>query len=281
MNVLGATPFRKGIGDTSHVACFCEHHRRAAIEHRIDFDRARQGYEKLYAYVQAAIKDERPSDGYYVAYQQILLDFPEIVAYDQLCDAGKLRILDEVRSTVKSVRKELSVVFHVEQTISFNPFTRATLNYEHLAGKADFLKPATYNNCAGERYSDFIENIGATIFRDLPRDELYPFLNHILHYEGLAKLSDLAAAGLPSDYVARETRRALAGVKGQCGILPGIDISIPVRPDSRRASPDDTYAATLAALEAGAQGIILSRKYAEMRRENLEAAGRAVGASGR
>jgi hypothetical protein len=276
MNVLGATPFRKGVGDTSHVACFCEHHRRAAIEHGIDFDRAKQGFEKLYTYVQAAIKDERPSDGYYVTYQQILLDFPEIAAYDQLCDAGKLRILDEVRSTVKSVRKDLPVVFHVEQTISFNPFTRATLNYEHLATKAEFLKPATYNNCAGERYANFVGNIGATIFRDMPRDELYSFLNHILQYEGMPKPGELAAMGLPSDYVARETSRAVAGVKGKCGIVSGIDICIPVGPGSHRASADDSYAATMAALEAGAQGIMLSRKYAEMRKENLEGAGRAV-----
>ncbi|HEY4061320.1 MAG TPA: twin-arginine translocation signal domain-containing protein [Puia sp.] len=281
MNVLGITPFRKGVGDTSHVACFCEHHRRAALEQHIDFDRAKQGYERLYAYVQAAIKDQRPSDGYYVTYQQILLDFPEIVAYDQLCNFGKLRIWDEVRSMVRSIHKELPIVFHVEQTISFNPFTRASLDYDHLAGRADFLKPATYNNCAGERYADFIGNIGATIFRDMPREEVYSFLNHLLNYEGMPKFGELATAGLPPDYVARETRRALAGVKGRCGILSGIDISIPVGPDSRRATPDDSYAATMAALEAGAQGVVLSRKYAEMRRENLEGAGRAVEASGR
>jgi hypothetical protein len=38
----------------------------------------------------------------------------------------------------------------------------------------------------------------------------------------------------------------------------------------------DTYAATLAALKAGAHGVILSRKYSEMRLANLSAAGRAV-----
>ena len=78
------------------------------------------------------------------------------------------------------------------------------------------------------------------------------------------------------DYVFRETQRALAGVQGKCRILPGIDIGIPVGKNSRNASPDDTYAATAAALKAGAHGVIFSRKYSEMRWANLEAAGRAV-----
>jgi len=60
----------------------------------------------------------------------------------------------------------------------------------------------------------------------------------------------------------------------KCSILPGIDIGIPVGKNSRKASPDDTYAATLAAFNAGAQGVILSRKYSEMPLANLDAAGR-------
>ena len=70
------------------------------------------------------------------------------------------------------------------------------------------------------------------------------------------------------------------GVQGKCRILPGIDIDIPTGSDSRKASPEDTYAATLAALKAGAQGVILSRKYSEMRLANLEGAGRAVRETG-
>ena len=38
---------------------------------------------------------------------------------------------------------------------------------------------------------------------------------------------------------------------------------------SRTASPEDTYAAVAAALRAGAGGVVLSRKYSEMRLENL------------
>lgn len=63
---------------------------------------------------------------------------------------------------------------------------------------------------------------------------------------------------------------------GKCRVLPGIDIGIPTGARSRKASPDDTYSAVAAALRAGADGVVLSRKYSEMRLENLAAAGRAV-----
>ena len=276
MNVLGVTPFRKTVGDTSHVSCFCSFHEQAAKQRGIDFQRAKQGYERLYSFVQAALKDERPADGYYVTFQQILRDFPEIEAYDRMCDEGKIRIVEEMQAAMKGVRKDLQLIFHIEQTISFNPFTRATLNYEHLWDKADFLKPATYNNCAGERYANFVHTLGATVFRDIPQDELFTLLNHWLNYEGLAPLAQLPTAGLPASYIGRETKRALADVKGRCGILPGIDVNVPVEEGSRIASPEDTYAATFAALEGGAQGIVLSRKYSEMRKANLEGAGRAI-----
>ena len=87
---------------------------------------------------------------------------------------------------------------------------------------------------------------------------------------------NLAKAGLSSDYVARETKRAIAGVDGKCRILPGIDIGIPTGRNSRKASPEDTESATRAALQSGADGVILSRKYSEMLLANIEAAGKAA-----
>ena len=127
-----------------------------------------------------------------------------------------------------------------------------------------------------ERYARFIQNVGSTVFRDVPVNELLRFNNHLLNYEHEAALDQLAGDGLSPDYVARETKRALEGVGGKCRILPGIDIGIPTGSNSRKASPDDTHAATLAALRAGADGLIFSRKYSEMRLENLTAAGKAV-----
>lgn len=261
---------------SSGVTCFCEHHQRAAKEHDINFERAKQGYGKLDQFVQASLKGQRPGDGYYVEFQRILSKWPEIVAWDKLFDLGKHQVLAEVNAAVKAVRKNLQVGFHIEHVNSFNPFFRATRSYEDLAAKSDFLKVVAYNNCGGERYARFIRNIGSTIFRDVPLEELMRFNNHLLNYGDEAPLDKLASAGLSPDYVFRETQRALAGVQGKCLILPGIDINIPTGKNSRKASPEDSYAATLAGCKAGSHGVILSRKYSEMRLANLDAAGRAI-----
>ena len=274
LNALGAS-HAQSIA-SSRVTCFCEHHQRAAKERGIDFERARQGYQKLDQFIQAALKGQRPSDGYFVEFWRLLVEWPEILAWDRLFDATKHQVLAEVNAAVKRVRPGLQVGFHIEHVNSFNPIFRATRSYADLATKADFLKVVVYNNCGGERYANFIRNVGSTIFRDVPKEELLRFNNHLLNYGDEAKLDELAGAGLSADYVLRETRRALAGVQGKCQVLPGIDIGIPTGKNSRHASPEDTYAAVTAALKAGAQGVILSRKYSEMRLGNLAEAGRAA-----
>ncbi|GAC1426803.1 MAG: hypothetical protein NVSMB67_29980 [Flavisolibacter sp.] len=274
LNALGASHFQTI--DSSGATCFCEHHQGAAKEMGINFERAKQGYLKLNKFVKTSLKGERPSDGYYVEFNRLLLEYPEIIAWDQLFDLGKHQVLEQVYAAVKAVNKNLQVGFHIEHVNSFNPFYRATRSYEQLAKKADFLKVVAYNICGGERYANFINNIGSTIFRDVPKEELMRFNNHLLNYGNEASLDQLPTAGLSADYVFRETQRALAGVKGKCKILPGIDIGIPTKPTSRKSSPADTYAATLAAYKGGAHGVILSRKYSEMNLADIDAAGRAI-----
>ena len=274
LNALGAS-HAQSIA-SSRVTCFCEHHQKAAKERGIDFQRAKEGYQKLDEFVQGALTNQRPADGYFVEFWRLVVEFPEILLWDKLFDYGKHQVLQEIHDTVKGVRSNLQVGFHIEHVNSFNPIFRATRSYEELAAKADFLKVVVYNNCGGERYAQFIRNVGATVFRDVPQAELLSFNNHLLNYEHEAVLGDLPAAGLSPDYVARETRRALVGVRGKSRIYPGIDSGIPTGKNSRKASPDDTYSAVMAALKAGADGLILSRKYSEMRLENLSAAGRAI-----
>ena len=274
LNAIGAS-HSQAIA-SSRVTCFCDFHQRAAKERGIDLQRAREGYTKLDQFVQNSLANKRPSDGYFVEFWRLLVEYPEIVAWDRLFDAGKHQVLADVHAAVKNVRRDLQVGFHIEHVNSFNPIFRATRRYDDLATKADFLKVVVYNNCGGERYAHFIDNIGSTVFRDVPRAELKRFNDYLLNYAEEKDYAGLPTAGLSPDYVFRETQRAIAGVQGKCKILPGIDIGIPVGRNSRKASPDDTYAATAAALKAGADGVILSRKYSEMRLDNLAAAGRAV-----
>jgi hypothetical protein len=261
---------------SSRATCFCEFHQKAARERGLSFERAREGYVRLDQFVQNSLAGQRPSDGYFVEFWRLLSEYPEIMAWDRLFDEGKHQVLAEIHTAVKAVRPGLQAGFHIEHVNSFNPIFRATRSYAELAAKADLLKIVVYNNCGGERYANFIRNVHATVFRDVPPEELLRFNNHLLNYGDEAGMDGLAQAGLSADYVYRETQRALAGVQGKCKILPGIDIGLPTGANSRKATPEDTYAATAAGLKAGADGLLYSRKYSEMRLANLAAAGKAV-----
>ena len=65
-------------------------------------------------------------------------------------------------------------------------------------------------------------------------------------------------------------------MRGETAIYPGIDIDIPTDKNEKKTEPSDVKAAVKAAFNAGAPGVILSRKYSEMKLANLAAAGEAI-----
>jgi hypothetical protein len=166
--------------------------------------------------------------------------------------------------------------------MSFSPFQRAEEDYAILGRHADFLRPALYNNVAGERFVYFVNGSRNTVFGDLPPDETLRVLYQELSYSSEAPYDHLAATGLSADYVERETRRAVEGVGGAgTQIWPGVDIDVPVDQGSSQCTPEGVARAVKAVFRGGAQGIILSRNYTEMKPENLSAAGAALRELGR
>lgn len=273
-NAIGAS--HSGRANPNRVTCFCEHHRTAGRELGINVDRAIEGYKKLAQFVTAAQAGHRPTDGYFVTFWRLLVEYPELLAWEKLWTDGQHAIYRDVYETAKKSRPGTQVGFHIWHANSFSPFFRAEQDYAKFATCADELKIVAYNLCGGPRYAGAIDSIHNTVFRDLPSDEVLSFFNHVLNYEHEKPLSELPQSGLSSDYVARETRRAVDSVAGKSKILTGIDIDIPTGREQKKTTPQDVYDSTAAALKAGASGVIFSRKYSEMRLENLAGGGRAV-----
>jgi hypothetical protein len=96
-----------------------------------------------------------------------------------------------------------------------------------------------------------------------------------MNYEDM-DLSTLGKEGMPQDYVAKETKRALDSVQGKCKIYAGLDIDIPNAAKNKQTTPEDAYRSTMTALKAGAQGIIFARKYSEMKLPNIAGGAKAV-----
>jgi hypothetical protein len=117
--------------------------------------------------------------------------------------------------------------------------------------------------------------VSHTIFADFAPEAVLEWTYGVQNYKE-STLEEIPQRGLSADYVARETKRALAGVGGAVKIWPGIDIDIPTGANEKKTQPEDVRESVRAALGAGADGVILSRKYSEMRLANLRAAGEAV-----
>jgi hypothetical protein len=131
-----------------------------------------------------------------------------------------------------------------------------------------------YNLCGGERLAQYVRGATRTLFADLTPEQTLELTYGVQQYRGGA-LADLAAQGLPAGYVKSETARAMANA-GTMKIWPGIDVDIPTAATSKKTQPPDVYDAVKAAFDGGAHGVLLSRKYSEMRLDNIRAAGRAV-----
>ena len=80
----------------------------------------------------------------------------------------------------------------------------------------------------------------------------------------------------------RETKRSVASAEGKTKIYTGIGFDVPWGNRHMDADPEEVYQCVIKAFEAGANGIVVSREYEEMRVPNLKAVGRAIrGLSGK
>jgi hypothetical protein len=268
-------PFQNMIGgtwSTVGISCFCEHCRAKARDRGISAERAQAGYRQLDQLFRAAAQDKRPVDGYFVTFWRLLLEYPEILSWEKLWTDTYHAVRSEMYGIGKSIAPEKPFGFHIMQNMSFSPFYQAEEDYSRTKDYTDYLKLATYNNAAGPRMATFLDRLSATVFHDASPKDFLPFYYKIMNYQE-GPYDQLHTSGLSADYVARETRRAIAGTGGQVKIYPGVDIDVPTRRTDKRTTPDDVRKAVRAAMGAGADGVVLSREYVEMWLANLSAAG--------
>ena len=111
----------------------------------------------------------------------------------------------------------------------------------------------------------------------VPAQELPDFHYRVLDYKQERSPAEIPRTGLSADYVYREAKRAREALNGtRTQLWPGLDIDIPTNASSSKSTPAGTRDAVLAAFRAGADGVILSRKYSEMKLANLAGAGAAI-----
>jgi hypothetical protein len=266
--------------DPGRVGCFCEFCARKAKAQEIDIDRVRTGYRELEKFVRATRSGKKPVDGSYVTFLRIAMRYPEILGWEQFWHDSLRETYDAIYKRVKSAKPAVEVGWHIWHNNSFSPFYRAQQDLQELATYSDFLKMVMYHNCGGERMDSYIDSVHGTLYEDFPEEELLEFHYRVMNYRERG-YEQIPFTGWSADYVYRETKRAVEGAAGtRTRIWPGIDIDIPTGANQSKSTPQGTKQAVAAAFRAGAHGVLLSRKYSEMKLANLSGAGEAVRESG-
>lgn len=289
----------QGPVDPSAVSCFCRHCQAIARDRGIDVRRAQEGYRQAVEWNARVAAGDRPANGAFVTFWRLLLQYPELLAWQTLWTESQRQVYRDVYGVAKACKPGIQVGWHVYHNISFSPFYRADQDYAEMSRFSDFIKVVAYNNCAGPRFHTWVRNICQSLFADATPAEVYPLMLKLLQLEE-GPYDELPATGFSADYVRRETARAVAAVEGRCRIYPGIDLDIPISTSGTTAAPgspaqttgigaptqtggaitqctrEGVKAAVLAAFAGGAEGVVLSRKYSEMRLDILSGAGDAI-----
>jgi len=284
-NTLGSRLRGKRRGLAGTRGCFCEFCREKARKRGIRFDRVLAGFAELEKFVAAGRARRRPVDGYYVTLWRLMLRYPELLQWEHFFHEGVREAYGLMHERVKSVRRQAMFGLHIWHNFTLSPLYRAEQDLAELAKCSDFFKVALYHNCGGPRMATYIDSVSETIYGDVPPEELLQFHYRVLGYSGVS-YDRLRLGPIGEEYVFRESKRSVEGV-GSAGtpVWPGIDVDIPIQSadlgkqksqtlgQSTRASVRE---AVRQALRAGVQGIVISRKYSEMRLDSLSGVGDAI-----
>ncbi len=275
-------------------SCFCPHCEARARRQGIDFARARTGFTRLYALVAGwRSGGALPPDGAFTNVLRVLLQFPEVLAWDF---QWRLALEEQGRRThalVKAARPAALVGRHFDhQNTSWDALFAAQLSYADVVPYTDFIKPILYHDILGPRLRWWhLERLRLGPLAEVPLAQSLDLFYSLRGYDPARSpaLGDLDRRGFGADYVARETRRIVATVRDACGVIPGIGVDVPDNIQRPNPPPGGTFASrpevlrdvVTAAFGAGAAGILISREYDEMRLENLRAIGDTLRALGK
>jgi hypothetical protein len=284
-DTLGLRFRGKERGRPGSRTCFCSHCQETARRLGINFERAKKGFEQLADFTAQGRAGKRPRDGYYVTLWRLLLNYPELLAWEHMWHENVREVHKLLHRTIKGVRATVEHGMHVWPNISMNPLLVAEHDFAELGAYHDFIKMSVYHNAGGPRMASYVESVAQTMFGDLPPEEVLEFHYRVLNFRE-APLNRVRQTGLSADFVYRQSKRAIDGAKGTpAKIYPGLDIDIPVTradlgstppAEAAKSSRENVRDIVTQAFRAGAPGIVLSREFTEMKLEHLRGAGDAM-----
>lgn len=274
---LGAerdAPFGPLFHAATPAVCFCEHCAERARKSNIDVARAREGMQKLTRLMQTK---ELPLDGMFINILRLWMKYPETMAWETLQAESKWSLFAELYHFGKAVRGEIPIGWHLPMyPLNHDIFSRAGWEYDKIAQNCDFIKPSLYFDVNAARLYDAIPKMQQHYLRDFTNKEVYEFFQTIFNMDKSAEPTYEESETNPFSpkYVYHEAKRAADKCKGLARVYGGIGVNVPNEDIDQK--PEWVYHAAKAALEAGCDGLLLSREYHYMTKGSLNAAKKAV-----
>jgi hypothetical protein len=261
--------------------CFCEHCLTRGRDRGIDVERARSGFEELYNYSQALLAGKaKATDGVFAGALRVILRYPEILAWEFQYRLSREEMEQAMFGAIKNIMPGAQVGWHLShQQSSYDLIYRAELSYADMAPYSDFIKFIAYHDILGPRIRWwYLDRLRKSVLSEVPLEESLSVYYDMFGYDKKAEpaVDQLDTTGFSPEYVSRETRRSVASAAGKSKIYSGIGFDVPWGSTHVPADPEMVYQCVLKAFEAGADGIVVSREYEEMRLPNLKAVGRAM-----
>ena len=256
--------------------CFCVYCNQQARERGIDPDRVKAGLHKfidLFGLLRrrgdqppglstdlpdalAEIRLPRPPDGFFVSFLRILLNYPEILAWDQYQHKQQMELREELSRIIKSIRPEARVGFQISNASGL--FSRAHYDLSQLSDEIDYVRPNLFTSPKGMRFLRDMMPVAATLFGDLGNDPdtaiemMYAFFGYTPQGE---KWQDLLNNRFDSRYVTDELTRIKASVNKNTAVYAGIAASDYSFQTQWRQTYEQLCEDLEAANQAGADGI--------------------------
>lgn len=298
-------------GPLSHVlyrgltpTCFCEHCVARNRKHGIDAGRAKSGFSKLHELMKTvaglseagrratsgskspATKGQSPTtvDGVLSSVMRIVYQHPEVLSWDYQWFQSDEEICSEVHRIAKRIRPDIDSGRHVDhQRSSWDFFYRSAMSYEQMAQNADYIKPIVYHESMGPRLRWWVlDRMKDLVLNDLTLGQSLQLYYGLFGHDASKQpnVDDLDGKGLGPQYVYREVLRCKQSVGDKAKVYAGIGIDIPWYipngMEPRPSDPEQLMAAVHRAFDAGADGLLASREYNEMRMSSVKAFGDAV-----
>jgi len=265
--------------------CFCQHCIQRNEQQGIDATAARRGFRDLHALIrQVESGGPLPPDGLFTAVLRVLHRYPAVLSWDYQWFRADEEICTHVHEIAKAASPSIDSGRHVDhQRSSWDIFYRSAVSYQEMAANADFIKPILYHEAMGPRLRWWvIERMQQRVLNELTLQQSLELFYAVFGHNAAEQppLDQLGTEGLGPEYVEREVRRCRLGVRDAARVYAGIGIDVPwyVKNgmEPRPSDPELLEEVVRRAIRAGADGVLASREYDEMRMTSLEAFGRGV-----